>query len=239
MGFSLFILPLFGCRCSGSLVTSPGEGTQGTLHCLQPPMSCSRQLWHPQRQQFSPSTPWSHPESLITREPSALTPFLFRGNTRKDDVQPGRALPARTEASTSQRRRPLTAWLPAPPQPPKAAGQRGAPAAPDLGSSPLLSFWLVARSAAELAFSPSQARNTHMFFVFLTRFLKFTHFCTLELPSARVNHRIGSVLARKTNTAFWSADEPRSPPRKHMLCKAPQVFWVVSSWPTHFFMKLK
>lgn len=146
-------------------------------------------LWHPQRQQFSPSTPQSHPESLTTREPSALTPFLFRGDTRKGEVQPGRALPARTEASTSQRRRPLTASLPAPAQPPEAAGQRGAPAATDLGSSPPLGFWLLARSAAELAFSPSQAQSTHMFFVFLTRFLKFTHFCTLELPSARVNHR--------------------------------------------------
>lgn len=44
-------------------------------------------------------------------------------------------------------------------------------------------------STAEFSFSPSQAHSTHMFFVFLTPFWKFTHFCTAQRCSAHVNHQ--------------------------------------------------
>lgn len=78
-----------------------------------------------------------------------------------------------------------------PPQPPEEAGQRWGPAWPQTLFPVLCSAFGFSRLVQQRSLfrQAKQAHSTHMFFVFLTQSPKFTHFHTLKLISARVNHQ--------------------------------------------------
>lgn len=96
-------------------------------------------------------------------------------------------------ASTNKRERlpaPAAAEGFAPRSPAAAAGQCWGPAQPRASFPvPCSAFGSLHSAQQSALFLPSQAHSTHMFFVFLTQFPKFTHFRMLKLPSARVNHQ--------------------------------------------------
>lgn len=96
-------------------------------------------------------------------------------------------------------------------------------------STPLLSIWLLARSAAEFTAGPSQARSSHMFFVFLSQFLEFTHFRALKAISARVIRQDWQCPCSEGK--HCRANQPSSPPRKHMPCKSHRFFGLLQAGP--------
>lgn len=161
------------------------------------------QPWGSWRQQFSPITlhsshtshpPPSHsshtshpPSHLFCSRMLPLTPERCFPAQESCCRLPGCVLPALTSpsSSTSPRLHPCSL------QHPQKGPALGPCSATDTASSPLEAFGFLhlARQSSLLRQAQRTAHSTHMFFVFLTQFPKFTHFRSLKLPSARVNHQ--------------------------------------------------